>query len=360
MAAVEEVKDVVETEVGRFMGRVELPDGGEKVREKDSAKPTRGPGSVDEGRYVQERAYNGEELDGEMDRWLSLASRSGPSQGNRPLSPVAPHEREPVDQDDEELYSDDDGYLSGDEDEGPELDLTSGQIVTMLAPVLIPLLARALGRYNSLLKMKHNNLLPNQHFRKDWARRVKTWFDQPGAKKTRRIARIAKAAAIAPRPVDGLLRPAVRGQTIRYNHKLRAGRGFTLDELKGAGIRVKYARSIGIAVDNRRKNRSAEGLKNNVERLTAYRNKLVVFPKKLNKPKHGDSTGDRLKGLTQLTGFIHPIAQPPAKETTRKISGPVKATAYATLRKARSDKRLKGVREARAKAAEEEEKAKNK
>jgi large subunit ribosomal protein L13e len=80
--------------------------------------------------------------------------------------------------------------------------------------------------------LKHNNQLPNQHFRKDWQRRVKTWFDQPGRKKSRRIARIQKAARIAPRPVDGLLRPAVRCPTIKYNTKLRAGRGFTLEELK--------------------------------------------------------------------------------------------------------------------------------
>ncbi|KAJ1540646.1 60S ribosomal protein L13, partial [Cladochytrium tenue] len=80
--------------------------------------------------------------------------------------------------------------------------------------------------------MKHNNQLPNNHFRKHWQRRVKTWFDQPGRKKRRREHRLAKALAIAPRPIDGPLRPAVRAPTVRYNHKLRAGRGFSLDELK--------------------------------------------------------------------------------------------------------------------------------
>ena len=80
--------------------------------------------------------------------------------------------------------------------------------------------------------MKHNNQLPNAHFHKHWQRRVKTWFDQPGKKVARRQARLAKAQRIAPRPVDGLLRPAVRCQTVRYNTKVRAGRGFTLDELK--------------------------------------------------------------------------------------------------------------------------------
>jgi large subunit ribosomal protein L13e len=80
--------------------------------------------------------------------------------------------------------------------------------------------------------LKHNNQLPNQHFRKQWDRRVKTWFDQAGRKKSRRIARVQKAGRIAPRPIDGLLRPAVRCPTVRYNMKLRSGRGFTLEELK--------------------------------------------------------------------------------------------------------------------------------
>jgi large subunit ribosomal protein L13e len=84
--------------------------------------------------------------------------------------------------------------------------------------------------------MKHNNQLPNQHFRKHWQGRVKTWLDQAGRKKSRRVARLKKAVAIAPKPVDGLLRPAVRGQTIRYNMKLRAGKGFTVEELKVSEI----------------------------------------------------------------------------------------------------------------------------
>ncbi|KAJ3117219.1 60S ribosomal protein L13 [Phlyctochytrium bullatum] len=208
--------------------------------------------------------------------------------------------------------------------------------------------------------VKHNNVLPNAHFHKDWARRVKTWFDQPGAKKRRRIARLKKAAAIAPRPVDGLLRPAVRGQTVRYNHKLRAGRGFTLEELKAAGIRRKEALSIGIAVDHRRKNRSVEGLDANVARLNEYKSKLIVFPKKLNKPKKGDSTGDVLASATQLKGIVLPIAQPTPSETTRVLGEAGKVGAFRTLRVARADKRFKGAREARAKAAEEEEKNKSK
>ena len=85
---------------------------------------------------------------------------------------------------------------------------------------------------------------------------MKTWFDQPARKQRRRLARKAKAVAVAPRPVAGALRPVVRCPTIKYNSKVRAGRGFTLYELKEAGINVKEARGLGIAVDTRRRNKS--------------------------------------------------------------------------------------------------------
>ena len=65
----------------------------------------------------------------------------------------------------------------------------------------------------------------------DWHSFVRTWFNQPAKKVARRAARLAKAKQSAPRPI-GELRPIVRGQTNKYNGKVRAGRGFTLDELK--------------------------------------------------------------------------------------------------------------------------------
>ncbi len=77
---------------------------------------------------------------------------------------------------------------------------------------------------------------------------------------------------------------------MRYNRKLREGRGFTFGELKEAGIGKKEARSVGIVVDHRRRNLSEEGKKLNVDRLKAYKAKLVVFPRKAGKPKKGDSS----------------------------------------------------------------------
>lgn len=79
---------------------------------------------------------------------------------------------------------------------------------------------------------KGNNMIPNGHFHKDWQRYVKCWFNQPARKYRRRQNRIKKAKAVAPRPAKGSLRPVVRCPTVRYHTKVRAGRGFTLDELK--------------------------------------------------------------------------------------------------------------------------------
>lgn len=136
---------------------------------------------------------------------------------------------------------------------------------------------------------KHNNIVQNNHFHKKWQNYVRTWFNQPGRKKRRRLNRKKKALEIAPRPVAGPLRPIVHCPTFKYNSKVRAGRGFTLEELKTAGIPRKFARTIGIAVDHRRKNRSAESLQANVQRLKEYRSKLILFPRKPGKPQKGDS-----------------------------------------------------------------------
>ena len=112
---------------------------------------------------------------------------------------------------------------------------------------------------------KRNGIIPNAHFHKDWQNRIRTWFNQPARKLKRRKTRQRKALQLAPRPVAGRLRPTVHCQTVKYNHRLRLGRGFTLDELKTAGISKKLAPTIGIAVDHRRKNRSLESLQRNVQ-----------------------------------------------------------------------------------------------
>lgn len=126
--------------------------------------------------------------------------------------------------------------------------------------------------------VKHNNVIPNVHLRKHWQRNVRVWLNQAGRKSRRLTARRNKANAIAPRPLDRL-RPTVRCQTIRYNHRPRLGKGFTLAEVKSVGLGVEFARSVGINVDHRRKNRSQEGFEANKARLTNYLSKLVLFPR---------------------------------------------------------------------------------
>ena len=63
-----------------------------------------------------------------------------------------------------------------------------------------------------------------------------------------------------------------------------------MTELKEAGIRKKEAKGLGIVVDHRRRSKSEEGQKLNVDRLKDYRSRLVVFPRQANKPKRGDAT----------------------------------------------------------------------
>jgi len=126
--------------------------------------------------------------------------------------------------------------------------------------------------------VRHNQPIPNVHLHKDWQRYIKTHFDQPLKKRRRGKLRRIKAATKAPRPLHKL-RPVVACPTQRYNMKVRAGRGFSLQEIKKAGLKSgHYARTLGISVDNRRRNKSIEGLTRNVKRLKQYMERLVLFP----------------------------------------------------------------------------------
>ncbi|XP_003694362.1 60S ribosomal protein L13 [Apis florea] len=201
---------------------------------------------------------------------------------------------------------------------------------------------------------KRNNMIPNGHFHKDWQRFVKTWFNQPARKYRRKQNRVKKARTVAPRPVK-LLRPVVHCPTFRYHTKVRAGKGFTLEELKASGLNKRFARTIGIAVDPRRRNKSVESLQTNAQRLKEYKSKLILFPLNEKKPKKGDASEEEMKLATQVKGEIMPVRhQPPAKAKARVISEEErKFSAYVTLRKARADARLVGIRAKRVKDAAE-------
>ena len=148
---------------------------------------------------------------------------------------------------------------------------------------------------------------------------------------------LQKAARVAPRPVDGLLRPAVRQQTFKYSSKIRAGRGFTAAEFKVCSeasvlaaslifrlqaafpkTSLKEAATVGISIDHRRRNISQEGIQANVLRLKDYKNKLIVLPQ-----AHKKQAGAKhlIEGQAiQQFGQILPIVQPKAVEEPRAIT----------------------------------------
>jgi len=198
--------------------------------------------------------------------------------------------------------------------------------------------------------VKHNNQVPNQHFHKDWARHVKTWFDQPARKKRRRQARLTKAKLIAPRPVAGALRPVVHAPTNRYNRKVRLGRGFTLEELKEAGINRHIAPGIGISIDHRRRNKSVNSLKENAQRLQSYKSRLILFPRNKKIPRKGDSTKEELaQAKQQTTKVVDPPRLKQRKQKARLITeDEKKVNVYEKLRQARATARLAGIRKKRA------------
>ncbi|EYU45361.1 hypothetical protein ABFS82_06G011200 [Erythranthe guttata] len=205
--------------------------------------------------------------------------------------------------------------------------------------------------------VKHNNVIPSGHFRKHWQNYVKCWFNQPARKTRRRAARQKKAVKIFPRPTDGRLRPVVHCQTLKYNMKVRSGKGFSLEELKAAGIPKKLAPTVGISVDHRRRNRSLEGFQTNVQRLKTYKAQLVVFPRRNNKFKAGDSTPEQLATATQVSGPILPIVhEKPSVELVKVTSEMKSFKAYDKLRLERTNARHVGVRAKRAAEAEKEEK----
>ena len=167
--------------------------------------------------------------------------------------------------------------------------------------------------------VRHNNMLHNVHLKFDWADKVKTWYNQPGRKKRRRVLRRNKARLVAPNPTHKL-RPVVRGQTNKYNTKIKLGRGFTEKELKEAGIKgLAYARSLGIAVDLRRKDTSKETLDLNAGRIKEYLSRMILFPRKEGKtekkPQVPEATGDKLKSAeATVQNTLKGVIELPKKE----------------------------------------------
>jgi large subunit ribosomal protein L13e len=144
--------------------------------------------------------------------------------------------------------------------------------------------------------------------------------------------------------------------TQRYNFKVRKGRGFTPAELKEAGVPMKLARTIGIAVDKRRRNKNEVSMATNVDRIKEFKSKLVVFPKAGKKAKQGDATRDQLASVAQNTHKdIIPIKRAKLTVTARKITDEErKASVFETLRKRHIDRKLEPKRAKKRAAAEKQ------
>ena len=190
--------------------------------------------------------------------------------------------------------------------------------------------------------VRHNNMLHNVHLKFDWQNKVKTWYNQPGRKHRRRVLRQKRAKLAEPNPTHKL-RPVVRGQTNKYNTKIKLGRGFTVRELKEGGIRgLSYARSLGIAVDLRRKDTSQETLSLNAARIKEYLARMILYPRNENKPDKKpqvpEATGDKLKSAeAKVQNTLKGVIELPQKEIGYSFA-PItedmkKVNAYETQRK---------------------------
>merc|ERR1712228_952614 len=128
----------------------------------------------------------------------------------------------------------------------------------------------------------------------------------------------------------------------------------TLDELREAKISPKLARTIGISVDHRRRNRCTESLQENVNRLKLYRSKLLIFPRKSGKKgvKKGDTPKSELQNVAQNTlKEIIPIPKPQLRIKARAITSEEKEkSAYKILKKARTDQKYDGAKMKKEKA----------
>ena len=142
---------------------------------------------------------------------------------------------------------------------------------------------------------------------------------------------------------------------LQYNSKLKLGRGFTLEELKEAGINRRLAPTIGITVDHRRTNKSVESMDLNVARLKEYKSRLIVFPRRNNKVKKGDATKSEIAAAKLDQSDVNTMPKAADTVTFTEITDELKGfKAYSSLRAARNDARLVGIRAKKAKEGKEE------
>ena len=150
--------------------------------------------------------------------------------------------------------------------------------------------------------VRGKDVLPNSHYHKNWQSFVKTWFNQPFKKIERKQRRVQKDRRLFPRPMEKL-RSIVRCPTRKYNTKKRVGRGFTIREIKKSKFNPSMVKSMGIAIDYRRKHSSNMMMQTNIARLREYMNNLLVLRHKPPVVKRcfvRDNTREREKNRTAM------------------------------------------------------------
>ena len=119
------------------------------------------------------------------------------------------------------------------------------------------------------------------------------------------------------------------------------------------------APTIGISVDPRRQNLSGESLAINVARLKAYRERLILFPRKLGQHKNGDASKEDVKDIKSVSSFkvalpIVSINKEIVEIKKSDLPAAIEGGAYRKLRESRSEARYAGIREKRAREKADE------
>jgi len=101
-------------------------------------------------------------------------------------------------------------------------------------------------------------------------------------------------------------------------------------------------------------------IQRNVARLSEYKEKLVLFPKKkLSAPKKGEASPAEQAAATQYMGAPLPLAKAAPDVASMKVTAELKATmCHSQIRVARTDAKLVGLRAKAKKEKEEAEKEK--
>merc|ERR1712071_267339 len=133
----------------------------------------------------------------------------------------------------------------------------------------------------------------------------------------------------------------------------RVGRGFSYEELKNAGMSATEAKQIGIFVDTRRRNKSAENLSRNVQRLKEYKQKIVIL-------KKGAACDIAQNTERKVMALAQPVVAVESQAITEEMK---KGSVYQAFHMARANVKFAGQREKRRLArlaAEEEKKSRKK